>query len=388
MKAIPRNSASDLQAGTIDCGCSGAHHDLMPPPTTSDLPFSLPVRPAVRQLRGAGAEPPDLRETTRQTMAGFEPRFTDIVDYIVRITDEIWLDRAVGYIYETYAASCVVYSPYGVVRSVEEVIASTVASLNAAPDGAVQHLNVAWSSDEPDGFYTSHLGLGRSTNLGRTNFGPATGRRTEILFAADCISKDNRIHTEWLVRDNGAAVRQLGFDPHEVAKRLASVPPRELLVIAPEARLEGQTARQRLDVDRTTLDGWARGLFDDVWNLRRLDWLAHSYSPDVMAHGGGGRAAKNLRDYQRLVLHVLAAIPDGVMRVHHVCHSDEADGTIVAVRWTLEGMSAPGGILGECPPGRRLALMGISHLRLSGGKVVEEWMLFDEIGALVQVYRA
>jgi hypothetical protein len=66
-------------------------------------------------------------------MRGFEDRFTDIVDYIVRITDEIWMDRAVGYIYDTYDPSCTIYSSYGIVRSVEEVIASTVATLNSYP---------------------------------------------------------------------------------------------------------------------------------------------------------------------------------------------------------------------------------------------------------------
>lgn len=361
----------------------------MPSTCPAKLPFTLPERPAVRQIRhrDPGSCAPKASGPALP-MAGFEPRFTDIVDYIVRITDEIWLDRAVGYIYDTYDASCVIYSSFGVVRSVEEVIASTVATLNAFPDGEIQHLNVAWSGDDQAGFYTSHLGHSRSTNVARTNFGPATGRRTSIRFAADCISKDNRIHTEWLVRDNGAAVRQLGFDPHEVGRQLARNTAGELQIVSPETRLDGQTPRGPLEHDRSTLEGWARGLFDDVWNLRRLDWLERHYAPDVVAHAGGGRVAQGLRNYQALVLHVLAAIPDGVMRVHHVCHSDEADGVIVAVRWTLEGRSAPGGVLGECPPGRPLFLMGVSNLRLSGGSVVEEWMLFDEVGALTQVYRA
>jgi hypothetical protein len=32
-------------------------------------------------------------------------------------------------------------------------------------------------------------------------------------------------------------------------------------------------------------------------------------------------------------------------------------------------------------------MMGMSHLRLAGGRIVEEWMLFDEIGVLAQTYR-
>ena len=356
---------------------------------TDALPFTLPRRSTVTRVRQRDAR--DLLApggTRTQPLTGFEDRFTDIVDYIVRITDEIWMERAVGYIYDTYDASCSIYSSYGVVRSVEEVIASTVTTLNAYPDGEIHHLNLAWSGDETVGFYTSHLGHSRSTNVGRTAWGPGTGKRTSIRFVADCISKDNRIHTEWLVRDNGAAVRQLGYDPHEVARRAAAVPGYESFMVSPETRLEGQAPRRRLDVDTATVDGWARALFHDIWNLRRLDWAAQHYAPEVVAHAGGGRSAQGLRNYQALVLHVLAAIPDGVMRVENVCWSDETDGVIVAVRWVLEGTTAPGGVLGECPSGKPVFMMGMSHLRLSGGRIVEEWMLFDEVGVLAQAYRA
>jgi len=356
---------------------------------TGDLPFTLPSRPPVTLLRQQDARP--LREPVRgsrtQPLQGFEERFTDIVDYIVRITDEIWMDRAVGYIYDTYDASCTIYSSYGIVRSVEEVIASTITTLNAYPDGEIHHLAVAWSGDDREGYYTSHLGHSRSTNVGRTAWGPGTGRRTSIRFVADCITRDNRIHTEWLVRDNGAAVRQLGYDPQVVARGIAEAGAAEGFVVSPPTRLDGQAPRGRLALDETTVEGWARALFHDVWNLRRLDWLARAYANDVIAHAGGARTAQGLRNYQSLVLHVLAAIPDAVMRVEHVCWSEEIDGIIVAVRWVLEGRSAPGGVLGECPSGKPVFMMGMSHLRIAGGKIVEEWMLFDEVGVLAQTYR-
>lgn len=352
------------------------------------LPFGLPARPPVTLLRQQDAKP--LRRPAgerTQPLQGFEDRFTDIVDYIVRITDEIWIDRAIGYIYDTYDASCTVYSSYGIVRSVEEVIASTVATLNAYPDGEIHHLAVAWTGNEQDGFYTSHLGHSRSTNLGRTPWGPGTGRRTSIRFVADCVSRDNRIHTEWLVRDNGAAVRQLGYDIHTLARGIAESGGAETFIVSPPTRLDGQAPRGRLDLDETMVEGWAHALFHDVWNLRRLDWLRRAYSEAVVAHAGGGRSAQGLHNYQSLVLHVLAAIPDGVLRVENVCWSEEADGVIVAVRWTLEGRTAPGGVLGECPAGKPVFMMGMSHLRLAGGLIVEEWMLFDELGVLAQAYR-
>lgn len=356
------------------------------PPT--HLPFALPERDRVTQIRQR-----DVRElmapqgSRTQRMRGFDEQYVDIVDYIVRITDEIWMDRAVGRIYDTYDASCTIYSSYGVVRSVEEVIAGTITTLNAFPDGEIHHLNVAWSGNESAGFYTSHLGHSRSTHVGRSALGAGTGKRSSIRFAADCITRDNRIHTEWLVRDNGAQVRQLGFDIHDAARRAAESSAFERFVVSPETRLEGQAPRKELDLPRNTIEGWARHVFHNLWNLRRFDWLMRYYADDAVVHAGGGRVAQGVRNIGALLIHVQTAIPDGVMRVEHVCHSVETDGVIVAVRWVLEGTTAPGGVLGECPGGKPVFMMGVSHMRFSGAQVVEEWMVFDELGVLAQAYR-
>jgi len=357
-------------------------------PAHGGLPFRLAPRERVTRIRQRDAAQLAGRERTRtQELPGFEPQFTDIVDYIVRITDEIWMERAIGRIYDTYDHACAVYSSYGVVRSVEEVVAGTVTTINAYPDGEVHHLNVAWSA-ERDGFYTAHLGHSRSTNLGRTQYGPATGRRVSLRFAADCVSRDNRIHTEWLVRDNGALVRQLGLDIHAVARDIAATPAAERYLIAPETRLEGQVPRRALDVAADTVDGWARHLFHNLWNLKRLDWLGRYYATDVVVHAGGGRVAQGLRSLSTLLVLIQATMPDAVMRVEHVCHSDETDGIIVAVRWVLEGTSRAGGLIDAMPADRPLFMMGVSHLRLAGAHICEEWMVFDEVALLAQAYRA
>ena len=349
---------------------------------TGALPFILPERPPVRRIRKieGGAIQPSVRV---QPMAGFEPRFTDIVDYIVRITDEIWQDRAIGYIRDTYDPSCTVYSSYGVVRSVEAVVQSTIGGIAAVPDGDTNHLNVAWSGDEDQGFYTAHLGFGGGTNRIDGPYGPATGRRYAQRFAADCISRANMIHTEWLVRDSGACVRQLGFDLDDAARLVADGPQGESYVQSP-----GHGVPALLSYAPGSLEAWAQALFDGVWNDRRLDRLGQFYAGDVIVHSGGGRTLQGLSALSTLIVQILASIPDGRMEVGHVCWSDESDGTIVAVRWTLTGSSAHGGILGnQWPKGRQVFMMGSSHLRLNGPLVVEEWTVFDEVAVLAMAYR-
>ena len=38
-----------------------------------------------------------------QSMKGFEDQYKNIIDYIVRITYQIWEEKNIGYIYDTYS---------------------------------------------------------------------------------------------------------------------------------------------------------------------------------------------------------------------------------------------------------------------------------------------
>lgn len=63
--------------------------------------------------------------------------------------------------------------------------------------------------------------MSTATNLGDSNFGPATGKKVNFRTVIDCACTENRIHEEWLVRDNLWIVTQFGLDPVKVAKSMA-----------------------------------------------------------------------------------------------------------------------------------------------------------------------
>ena len=352
------------------------------------LPFAIPARSPVRQIRAGPAAPKELAASRTQPMAGFEPDFTDIVDYIVRITDEIWADRDIGRIYDTYAADCVIFSGMGTVRSVEEVVAGTIMGLNGTPDGITSHIAIAWSGDEEQGFYTSHLGFGCSTNHGETMFGGPTGKRIERYFVADCISKDNKIHTEWLMRDNGAMVRQMGLDLHKVARRLADQPAPAEAPWRPERPL--RPTRTRYSGVCDTPGHWAEHHFQDIWNMRLLTHVSFHYAPEAVVHWCGGFSAEGTTAIQSLILSLLASFPDCFVHVDNVCWAEEGDGVILAVRWMLEGRTRSGGLLGPLPSDKAINLLGSSHFRfdVTSGLIVEEWTVFDEVAAITEAYRA
>ncbi|MBL0915559.1 MAG: hypothetical protein IBJ13_08620, partial [Sphingopyxis sp.] len=269
-------------------------------PNNGDTPFALPERHGATQVRqidkSALLDPAGPRT---MPMQGFEDKFVDIVDYIVRITEEIWTDRAIGRIYDTYDASCTIYSPYGVTRSVEEVVANTIETMTAFPEDEALHLNVAWSGDDRQGFYTSHLGWLRATNSGASTWGAATGREVSHCFVADCISRDNRIHTEWLVHDAGALVRALGLSIDEAAEIVAAQPRPESLLLVPAS----PNHRTRVPEDpRTTPGGWMRGFFHDIWTARRIDRIATVYASDALTHLAGGRTTTGPRNIAGLIV--------------------------------------------------------------------------------------
>src|SRR5438309_1185309 len=111
-------------------------------------PFRLTERPLVTRIRHR-TEPEILASEGRQRQAlgGFPDRYVDIVDYIVRITREIWIDGAIGLIYDCYDPNCVIYTAADVGRGVEGVVTSTVISMASFPDLDNHFLNVAWSGD-------------------------------------------------------------------------------------------------------------------------------------------------------------------------------------------------------------------------------------------------
>lgn len=66
-------------------------------------------------------------------MRGFDPDYTDIVDYIVRITHRIWEEKDIGLIYDTYSHNVSVWRTDGLTKGREAVVASTVRAIAGSP---------------------------------------------------------------------------------------------------------------------------------------------------------------------------------------------------------------------------------------------------------------
>ena len=92
-------------------------------------------------------------------------------------THRIWEEKAIGYLYEHYAANARVFQDDGIVYGRERVIADTTQTIGAFPDLKLHADDIVWCGDEDTGFWTSHRLTLVGHNTGWSVWGPPTGRR-------------------------------------------------------------------------------------------------------------------------------------------------------------------------------------------------------------------
>ena len=357
----------------------------------ADTPRDTRVLQAER--RDFTALVPENRERA-QPMRGFDPIYTDIVDYIIRCTHRIWDERDVGLIYTHYTHDCVVYSALGTTYTREEVVQGTIQRMFMLPERRGMATQVIWNGNEDDGFYTSHLvtGSGRHTQPGI--YGKPTGRTFVARTIADCMIYENMIYREWLVVDTMAQVKQIGLDPQAFADDLATQYfDKGLLAVdmGENRRMIGQyppESEPDLEIASTETERDVLRWLHEIHNRRMFGKIRQVYAPTVQYHGPLMKELYGHGAVTHQTVGLYASIPDGFFMPQHVCSiPSEEGGTKVAVRWLIEGHHLGWGVLEELggPTGKRVQVMGMTHLHIRNGRIVDEWTNYDEMSILMQV---
>jgi predicted ester cyclase len=331
--------------------------------------------------------------TAQAYLEGTLGPYHNLVDYILGVTHEIWESRQVERIRDYYDSATLIYTLGGFVRGSDAIVKNTRDTLAAFPDRLLIGDAVIWSRESAGVFYSSHRISSPMTNLGPTAFGPATGRSVVVVTIADCLVEQGVITREWLVRDNYSLIIQLGFDPHEVARRQASA---EISLefarwLADEdARIAGSVANAKLSgvkFNAASAQDFAEATVLNSWALGSDELYADLYAPYAVLHDSrpvaSGRAA--IRDLQAEYRSALAGV--GVA-VDHLCVRDVDDGVFdVAARWMLRGQHvAPW--LGVPATHARLLVLGVTHWRIVAGRIASEWTIFDRSALMMQMYRS
>ncbi|WP_424952473.1 ester cyclase [Deinococcus sp.] len=323
----------------------------------------------------------------RQPLAGFDADYVDIVDYIVRCTHKIWEEKAVGLIYTHYAHNVLVHYSSGIMYGREGMVVNTLQRIAMYAERRAYADDVIWSGNDQDGFYSSHRVSSSGTHTGYGEFGPPTGRKIHRWGMADCFIRENRIVEEWLASDALTELRQMGYDPVALARR--AVLPNKPGTHGEIDRLPtGQQYPVFLDVPSGQDDpqGFIAAVLGNLWNARLINMVREHYAPNHVAFVPDSRKLYGHGDYENFVITLLACFPDLAINIdHQALQGDERRGFRVATRCTFQGTHEGYGPYGA-PTGRRIFLIVISHHIIRGGKVVQEWTMFDEFALLKQLY--
>ena len=336
----------------------------------------------------------DLVPTDRprsQSLRGFDPIYTDIVDYIVRCTHRIWDERDVGLIYSHYTHNSVVYTNFGTLYNREDVVRDTIQRLAAFPERRGMATQVVWRGNDVDGFYTSHLvtGSGRHTQFGP--MGKPTGRPFVSRTIADCMVFENRIYREWIATDSMTVVKQLGLDADAIAEgRARDMAKRGIGVvdIGENRRLLGQyppEAEADVSIAHGNSEAELLHWLHEIYNRRMFGKIKEVYAPTVQWHGPLMKELVGRAAVLHQTLGLVALMPDCAFVPQHVCSTPcNEGGEKIAVRWIMEGHHLGYGALGA-PTGHRLFLMGMSHFHVVNGMIAQEWVVYDEMALLTQI---
>jgi hypothetical protein len=324
----------------------------------------------------------------RQDLPGFDACYSDIVDYIVRCTHRIWEEKNIGLCASHYSDDCRVWTLGGVSQGARSVIDNTVGALAAYPDRSPITEDVIWSEDEPGVFLSSHRITSFATHLGPdATFGPATGVRQGVRVIADCLCKENLIVDEWLVRDNLQVARELGLDPLALARAQAAAdqqgdPARHLWRTEEMERVrDTMSVEPARDHPAAPIAQALHAAFND--NL--FGDAAEIAADSLIAEWSSGRETFGRGGWAGLLLQLAAPLTDRRFRLdHYAARPLPGDDVAVALRWGLAGIHAAHGVWGA-PTRRSIVILGISHYRLRGGKIVEDVTIFDELAVLRQI---
>ena len=318
-------------------------------------------------------------------LKGFDPRWRDFPDYILGITKEIWEDRGVAKIGRYYAEDIVVRSPASVVRGNKAVIAATAATLTEFPDRQLLGEDVIWSgSAEAGDLLSSHRILSTATHAGSGGYGPATGKTLRYRVIADCAARDSVIYDEWLVRDQGAIVRQLGHDPKSFA--------------ADQIAREGGPARcvRPLTAATDVLGPYAGTGNDHPVGQRYAQLMSRIVAADFSVIAAeydrachlelpGGITDHGWAASERFWRALRASFPSARFEIHHrIGRDDPQFPPRAALRWSLTGRHDGFGAFGP-PSSAEVHVMGISHAEFGPWGLRREYVVFDETAIWKQI---
>ena len=324
-----------------------------------------------------------------ETFEGFSQRYKDFPDYILQITRDIWEGRGIGSLNKLYAPDIPMRFPSGVTIGNQATIDGTMATLAEFPDRTLYGEDVVWCGSREDGYLSSHRLTSTGTHTGRGLFshvlGEVTAKPFRMRAIADCAARDNVIYDEWLIRDTGALVRQLGGDPEAFAHRLIEVEggaDKCVRPLTPDTDVEGDYKACG------NASEWGERYAHILTRIMAKDFdvVTREYDRAVRVESPGGADGISWEAADRMWLGLRSSFPRAEFAIHHtIGRHDDLMSPRAAVRWSLWGDHTGWGSFGP-PSGARVYVMGISHAEFGPWGLRRETVLWDEVAIWKQIH--
>ena len=317
-------------------------------------------------------------------MKGFDKKYKNFPDYILKITKQIWEGKDVDSIGEFYTDNIPVRSPFGITYGNKPVIEATYNTLKEFPNRQLLGEDVIWNGNDDKGYHSSHRILSKGTHLGDGFYGKPTGKDIYYRVIADCACKDNQVYDEWIVRDQGAMVRQIGYTPKEFAQIMIDkegglekakklfdkndIKPSDYYPINVEKSSPGENYSKILSK-----------VFEGGYDFKDYNRASNIYWP-------GNKLGHGREDISKFWNSLKDIFTDIKFTIEHVGYLDESNkNPRASIRWFLEGIHSEDSEDYGKKTNSKLFIMGINHVELNQDGVIREWVLFDEVAIWKQI---
>jgi len=317
-------------------------------------------------------------------MRGFNKKFKDFPDFILGITNEIWEKRGIESLYHYYSEDIIVRSPEAIVIGNQKVIDATSSTLSEFPDRELLGEDVIWSGSPEKGMLSSHRIMSTATHQGNGVFGNASGRKLAYRVIADCHAINNQINDEWLVRDQGSIVRQLGWEPKNyteelIKKELKSK--KKIKPFSPEIDVEGPYKGRGNDSE------WGIKYEETLNSIMSSNFsiIEKNYDRAVQTEYAGGQTGYSYISVENFWKSLRKSFPNSKFSVEHrIGREDKFLPPRAALRWSLMGKHSGEGIFGK-PTDKNVFILGISHVEFGPWGIRREYSLYDEVAVWKQI---
>jgi len=317
-------------------------------------------------------------------MKGFDKKYKDFPDFILKITQQIWEEKDVESIAKFYTDDIPVRSPFGITYGNKPVIEATYSTLKEFPNRQLLGEDVIWNGNDETGYHSSHRILSKGTHLGDGSYGKPSGKNIYYRVIADCACKNNQVYDEWIVRDQGAMVRQLGYSPKEFAQKIIEIEggidkAKSLFDSKSDKKSNYKPMSVKSDSVGKKYSTILKNIFLSEYEFKDYDRSSNIFWP-------GNKIGHGREDVMRFWNSLKNIFSNIKFSIEHIGYLEKPDKNPKAsIRWFLEGKHVNESKEYGKETNSNLFIMGISHVEFGNYGINREWVLFDEVAIWKQI---